>query len=494
MNTTGYEVVIGLEVHSQVLTRTKQFCRCVSESVHEESRANINVCPICLGHPGVLPVLNVTSVGKLLILAAKLGCDVHRRSVFARKNYFYPDLPKGYQITQYDHPIATGGVVRYFTGGATREWKLTRVHLEEDTGKLFHLPDGGAIVDFNRAGVPLMEIVTEPCVFRTDEPFGQACVDYLDELRLDLIWLGVSDGNMEEGNFRCEPNVSVRKAGESKFGVKVELKNLNSFSTLRKALEYEVPRQIAAIESGERLYQETRRWDEKRGETATMRRKETSDDYRYFDEPDLPPLVVSEGMIEEAKTKVRDVPFDVTRRLLEEYALPYADARQIAESRMLTEWFGAVVSKGAQAKTVANWLLGEVSRFHNLGKLTASPDALVEVLEALAAKKINLSQAKEVFERANAGQTVDQTITGKARIIRPAEIIAEMGLTRLDDAAALEAIVDEAIAASEKIVADIRAGKTAAVMALVGAVMKATKGSANAATVQEIIKRKLGVP
>jgi aspartyl-tRNA(Asn)/glutamyl-tRNA(Gln) amidotransferase subunit B len=476
-----YEVVIGLEVHSQVLTRTKQFCRCVSESVHEESRANINVCPICMGHPGVLPVLNTASVEKLLILASKLGCEIHRRSIFARKNYFYPDLPKGYQITQYDQPIATGGAVRYFTGGEARQWNITRAHLEEDTGKLFHLPDGGAVVDFNRSGVPLLEIVTEPCVFRADEAFAQACADYLDELRLDLIWLGVSDGNMEEGNFRCEPNVSVRRAGESKFGTKVELKNLNSFSTLRKSLEYEVSRHIAAIEAGEKLYQETRRWDEKRSETVTMRRKETADDYRYFDEPDLPPLVVTEWMIDEARAKVVEVPFDVTKRLLDEHGLPYADARQIAESRMLTRYFDAAAAKGAQPKTVANWVLGEVSRLSNLGKLTASPAALVEVLETLAAKKINQNQAKEVFERAN--------VEGKP----PGEIIAAMGMTRLDDTAALEAIVDEAVVANPKVIADIKGGKTAAVMALVGAVMKATKGGANPATVQEIVKRKLGV-
>jgi aspartyl-tRNA(Asn)/glutamyl-tRNA(Gln) amidotransferase subunit B len=357
----NWEAVIGLELHAQLRTESKQYCACPVMFTNDPADANRYVCPICLGHPGVLPMLNRKSVGLALRLAIAAGATVNRRNVFARKNYFYPDLPKGYQISQYEAPLAEGGELPYYTaqaraesargGGAmiadadARMARFTRMHLEEDTAKSYHLPDGRSIVDFNRSGIPLIEIVTQPDFRNADD-----AIAYLEEIRLTMIYLGVSDANMELGQMRCEPNVSVRRVGEAELRTKTEIKNLNSFALLKKAVEYEIERQTHEWESGGRVLPQTMRWDDdasgfdgRTGATVAMRTKETADDYRYFDEPDLPPLIVTDAMLADAARFSYLTAFMLRRRLMEEDGLSEYDARNIAAIPSNFDWYDALI-------------------------------------------------------------------------------------------------------------------------------------------------------
>lgn len=436
---------------------------------------NLNICPICLGHPGVLPAVNREVVMKALTFGKKINAEISTRSSFARKNYFYPDLPKGYQISQYDSPPMRGGSLIYFAGDDERKGEFQRTHLEEDTAKIYHLPDGTARLDFNRAGIPLMEIVTKP-IFHS----GQEVTDFLEELRQVLILLGVSDGNMEEGNFRCEPNISVRKIGEERLGTRCEVKNLNSYSILRKAVDAEVKRQIAIIEGGGEVKQQTMRWDDNKGETVPMRKKETEADYRYFDEPDLPVLVITDEMLALAKLKVDEIesPSEKRMRIVSNYALSAYDARMISSSQHLTDLFDDLVKRGHSPKTVANWLLGEVLRLEKENQKLVTADIISSVLKLLEDRKINNTQAKDVLETAFS--------TGKS----PEEIVSSSQMGRMEDALLLE-IVRRVIEGNPRMVEDFKKGKVQVLRALVGQVMKETKGSADAEKAKSLIESEL---
>src|SRR5438874_7828117 len=353
-----FEPVIGLEIHAQLLTATKIFCGC---SAAFGAPPNTHVCPVCLGLPGALPVLNRRAVDFAIRAALALGCTVHETSIFARKNYFYPDLPKGYQISQYEQPLATHGHVDITTKDGVRRVGITRVHLEEDAGKSLHegFPDSArkTYLDYNRSGVPLIEIVTEP-----DLRSAADAAAFFSHLRDTLVWLGVNDGNMEEGSLRCDANVSVRPAGTDRLGTKAEVKNLNSFRFLQKALEYEIARQIEVVREGGRVVQETRLWDVESGATVSMRSKEEAHDYRYFPEPDLPPLTVSAERIEAIRRSMPELPDARRARFVAQYALPAYDASQLTQSRPLAEYFEAVVGAGAPPKAASNWIMGELAR------------------------------------------------------------------------------------------------------------------------------------
>ncbi|MEP0814177.1 MAG: Asp-tRNA(Asn)/Glu-tRNA(Gln) amidotransferase subunit GatB [bacterium] len=483
---TIWEAVIGLEIHVQIATAAKQFCSCPAIFTNDPADANKYVCPVCLGHPGTLPVLNRKSVELALRLAAAARARVAPKNVFARKNYFYPDLPKGYQISQYEIPLASGGALAYFhresrkSPWETREARLVRMHLEEDTGKSFHLPDGSTLVDFNRSGVPLLEIVTEPC-FRTPDE----AVSFLEELRLTLVYLGVSGANMELGQMRCEPNVSVRPAGTDELRAKVELKNLNSFATLKKAVEFEIARQAAEWERGGRVLAQTMRWDEGARATVAMRTKETADDYRYFDEPDLPPLSVTDAMLNEAAAFAERTAYAIRKKLAVRDGLSDYDAANIAGNPSNLEWYEALAAKVSDAKLVANWVLGEISRWRTeLGdRFIADRGETAALLGALAAGKINNAQAKLIFEKMAAEGASAESLISSAGIA--AESAGENALT---------AAVSEAIAENPRPVADYKSGKTNAIMVLVGQVMKKTKGAADAAKVRELLEKELSSP
>jgi len=481
--------VIGLELHAQLRTRTKQFCRCEVRFTNAPEEANKFVCPICLGHPGVLPVLNRASVELSLRLASVAGSSISRRNIFARKNYFYPDLPKGFQISQYEVPLAEGGFLPYFftsePGGEAevREARFVRMHLEEDTGKNYHLPDGTSIVDFNRCGVPLLEIVTQPDFHSADE-----AVAYLEEMRLTMIYLGVSDANMELGQMRCEPNVSVRPVGANELRPKTEIKNLNSFATLRKAVHYEIKRQIAVWESGGEVLPQTMRWDDaatgfdgRRGAAVAMRTKETADDYRYFDEPDLPPLVITDEMIERASGFADKTAFNVRARLIEKDGLSEYDAKNIATIPDNLRWYDALLPEIGDAKLTANWILGEISRWRaeRGDKFLAEFKTAAQVILALKERRITNPQAKEIFGKV--------AVTGE----NPEQLITE--LANASDAATsdLDAILEEVIKENPAPAADYKKGKKAAVMALVGQVMKKTRGAANAQEAKKLLEEML---
>ena len=494
-----WEAVIGLEVHAQIRTDSKQFSPCPSVNTREIAVANRYVDPVSLGLPGTLPVLNRLSVVKVLALGMALGCEpvwdreegfrrwreggiagfIDRRSEFARKHYFYPDLPKGYQISQYDRPLIRGGRLSYYHrlpdgSWEVREGLLERIHLEEDTGKLFHL-GSEVLIDYNRSGVPLLELVTKPC-FRS----GEECVEFLETLRQTLIWLGISDANMEEGNFRCEPNISVRRRGEERLGVKTELKNLNSYAILRKAVDYEIRRQIELLESGGSVHQATLRWDGSR--TVEMRRKETADDYRYFPEPDLPPLVISDQLIAEARELLekRELPFAFTRRLVEagvkeEWALA------LRASEELRRWFGELAEAGISPAEAAKWVTGEVQRLmRELGEGRCTPAELARLIGMVGEKRLREGQAKQVLERL-------WERGGKAE-----KVAEELGFGRSLTEEELSSIIRQVISENADIVEKIRGGKTSAIQALVGQVMRLTRGNADAREVRERLEREIG--
>jgi len=475
-----FESVIGLEIHAQLLTASKIFCGC---SAAFGAPPNTHVCPVCLGFPGALPVLNRSAVDYAIRAALALGCHVHETSIFARKNYFYPDLPKGYQISQYELPLATGGAVVWVSGGGPRRVGITRVHLEEDAGKSLHegFPDSNrkTYVDFNRSGVPLIEIVTEP-----DLRSAADASEFFTRLRAMLVWLGVNDGNMEEGSLRCDANVSVRVPGAEKLGTKAEVKNLNSFRFLQKALEHEMERQIEIVSAGGRIVQETRLWDAAAGRTVSMRSKEEAHDYRYFPEPDLPPLVVERARIDRIRATMPELPEARRERFVEQYALSPYHAAQVTQSRALADYFETVVAAGAPPQTASNWITGELTRKlkdRELDIVTSpvTPERLAGLVRAVETGTISGPLAKSVFDK-----MFDSSRTAE-------EIIKAEGLTQLDDESKIVTLVTEVLARNADAVAQFQSGKTATFGFLVGQVMKAAGGKANPATVNAVLKRTL---
>jgi len=488
--TNNWETVIGLEIHAQLSTESKIFCSCTTRFGDEP---NANTCPVCLGLPGALPVMNrrVVELGARAALA--LGLKINQLSIFARKNYFYPDLPKGYQISQYDQPFSADGVLEIMTAerddqGHPIEWRpktinITRLHLEEDAGKNVHegLPDIDrySYIDLNRAGIPLAEIVTEP-EFRS----SWEAYDYVNHVRRALQWVGASEADMEKGNLRCEANVSVRKRGDEKFGTKVELKNLNSVRFMQRAIEFEVARHIQVLESGGTLRQETRLWDEKSMETRVMRSKEEAHDYRYFPEPDLPPLIVSAEFIEQIKSSMPELPEQRRKRFMDSYELSYADASQLVSDRSLADYYEEAAITSGNPRATANWIRSELLRELEAAGIdaSASPVAakdLGELIRIIDSGKISGKQAKDVLvEMFKTRKTADA-------------IIAEKGLVQVSDSGEIDNLIDEVIAANPDQLANYRAGKEALFGFFVGQVIKASKGKANPKIVNDRLKIKL---
>jgi aspartyl-tRNA(Asn)/glutamyl-tRNA(Gln) amidotransferase subunit B len=478
-----WEAVIGLEVHAQLQTRTKIFCGC---STRFGAPPNTQVCPVCLGLPGALPVLNRQAVDYAIKAALACGCDVQPRSVFARKNYFYPDLPKGYQISQYELPLALGGGLDITVDGRRKHVGLTRIHMEEDAGKSLHEGYADSArsthLDFNRAGVPLIEIVTEP-----DLRSAADAADAFSRVRELLVAIGVNDGNMEEGSLRCDANVSVRPEGERAFGVKTELKNLNSFRHVKNALEFEIDRHVRARQEGTPIVQETRLFDPSTGRTTVMRTKEEADDYRYFPEPDLPLLVVDEAWIESVRRSLPELPEARRARFVAHYQLPEYDAGVLTQSMALADYFERVAASAGNAKAASNWVMGELTRKLNetraaVEDVPLAADALGELIALVDTGTITGPVAKEVFEK----------MYGSGR--RAAAIVEAEGLARIDDVAAIDRLVGEVLAGHAATVAEYRAGKTKAFGFLVGQVMKAAAGKADPARVNDAVRRFLEGP
>ncbi len=475
-----YEPVIGLEVHVQLLTKTKLFCSCRNRFGDEP---NTNVCPVCLGLPGALPVLSRPAVTLALRAALATHCTVHETSIFARKNYFYPDLPKGYQISQYERPLATEGYVEIPSGGAFRRVRLQRIHMEEDAGKLLHegLPWSAekSGVDFNRSGIPLIEIVSHPDMRTSEEAY-----EYLSALKAVLLYAEVSDGNMEEGSLRCDANVSVRLRGTETFGTRAEIKNLNSFRNVARAIDHEVARQVAVVESGGKVVQETRLWNADRGETAAMRSKEEAHDYRYFPEPDLPPLVVSREWIEEVRRSLPELPAVKRRRFVAEYGLPDYDAGVLTLSRDIADYYEAVAKASGNPKAASNWVMTEVLRKlkeddRPLASCPVPPARLAELVRLIDQGTITGKSAKDVFEKMWTSGDAAKTI------------VEREGLTQVSDEGAIEAAIRKVIASSPDQVATYRKGKTNTIVWFVGQVMKETGGRANPQVVNALLKKAL---
>ncbi|TAK02518.1 MAG: Asp-tRNA(Asn)/Glu-tRNA(Gln) amidotransferase subunit GatB [Chloroflexota bacterium] len=479
-----WEPVIGIEVHSQLKTASKMFCGC--STAYDGAAPNSHTCPVCLGLPGALPVINRRAVELVLATGAAIDAQTPEHTRWDRKNYFYPDLPKGYQISQYDLPLAAAGTMTVDTSDGPFTIRITRAHLEEDTAKLVHAPGPGgeriSLVDFNRSGVPLMEIVTEPDV-RTAEQARR----YAEELQLLLRTIGASDADMERGQMRVEANVSLRRRGTEPFGTRVEVKNMNSFRSVERAITFEIERQAAALDAGEPLVQETRGWSDERGETYRMRVKETSDDYRYFPEPDLPPLRVEPAWLVEIRGALPELPAPRRSRYQEALGLSAYDAAVLVADADAGRLFEATLAADGHldAKAVANWVTGEYLRIRNAASndaavVTADPTQLGTLIRLVGDGSISRANAKEVFEA--------HVATGD-----PAEaIVAARGFRQISDAGALGAIVDAVIAANPAAAADVRAGKAQAIGFLVGAVMKQTRGQANAGVVQAALRERLG--
>jgi aspartyl-tRNA(Asn)/glutamyl-tRNA(Gln) amidotransferase subunit B len=474
-----YEIVIGLEVHTQLLTKSKMFCSCSID--YASAPPNTHVCPICLGMPGVLPVINERAIEYTVMTALALNCTIPEYTKFDRKNYFYPDLMKGYQISQYDAPIGKGGWLTVDSNGNRKRINITRVHLEEDVAKLWHRGDH-SLIDVNRSGVPLMEIVSEPEISSPEE-----ARDYLIKLHNILRYLGVSTGNMEEGSFRCDANISIRPLDSRELLPKVEVKNMNSFKAVYQALEYESRRQTKVLEEGGELVQETRGWIEEAGITVTQRTKEYADDYRYFPEPDLPPLVLDRDWIEKIRARLPELPEARRDRFMTQYGLPLYDANILTSSRAMADYLENCVKlmDTGKAKMVSNWLLGDFSRLLNatnteIENAKISPKHLAEMLDLVDNGTISGPAAKAVLE--------EMFRTGK----RASEIITEKKLSQISDASEIREVVKQVIANNSGAVADYGSGKQQALIFIIGQVMKATRGRANPGVVREIIIQELG--
>ncbi|MBO8158731.1 Asp-tRNA(Asn)/Glu-tRNA(Gln) amidotransferase subunit GatB [Thermosyntropha sp.] len=477
---SDFEVVIGLEVHVELKTKTKIFCSCSTEFGAEP---NTQVCPVCSGFPGMLPVLNRKVVEYAIRAGLALNCEIAEFCKFDRKNYFYPDLPKAYQISQYDLPICKNGYVEIEVNGEKKRIGIIRAHMEEDAGKLVHqgtiTSTPFSLVDLNRSGVPLLEIVSAP-----DLRSAQEARAYMEKLRSILLFAGVSDCKMQEGSLRCDANVSVRPKGQKEFGVRTEIKNLNSFKALEKAIEYEARRQIEAIEDGEEIVQETRTWDEEKQVTRSMRSKEEAHDYRYFPDPDLPPLRISREWVEEIRRNMPELPEQAKRRLMENYGLSAYDADIITLTPDYLAFFDECVRFYPDAKTVANWMMGELNKYLNqnnmeINEIKFKPAHLVAMLKLIDNGTISGKMAKTVFE--------EMFNTGK----EPEVIIKEKGMEQISDTGALKAIIEEVIKNNPKVVEDYKSGKKKALGFLVGQVMKETKGQANPALVNELLREYL---
>lgn len=476
-----YEPIIGLEVHAQLMTESKIFCACSTRFGRE---ANANACPVCAGFPGVLPVLNKKVVELAIRAGLATHCHIARSSILARKNYFYPDLPKGYQISQYELPICTGGHIDIEVDGAPLRVRLTRIHMEEDAGKSIHdLHGDSSLVDLNRAGVPLLEIVSEPDL-RSAAQAGA----YLRTLRAILQYLGVCDGNMEEGSFRCDANVSMRPAGTASMGTKVEIKNLNSFRAVENAIEFEIERQSDTLSSGGKIVQETRLWDEQREETRSMRSKESAHDYRYFPDPDLPRLIIDESWIDAVRASLPELPAARRDRLVAEHGLTAYDADLLTSRRDIADYFERAVKTHANPKAISNWIVGDLFRVLKERKLderlyiTAWPltaEHLAELVHLIDDGKISGKIAKRVFD-----SMLDSNKP-------PLEIVRENRLEQVSDVASIEAAVDQVLVASPKQVDQYRAGNEKVFAFFVGQIMKATEGKANPQKVNEILRDKL---
>ncbi|RTL42071.1 MAG: Asp-tRNA(Asn)/Glu-tRNA(Gln) amidotransferase subunit GatB [Burkholderiales bacterium] len=474
----GYEVVIGLENHVQLSTQSKIFS---GSSTAFGAEPNTQASPVDLALPGTLPVLNRAAVERAIRFGLAVGAKVAPLSIFARKNYFYPDLPKGYQISQFEIPVVQGGAVEFFVGDVKHKVNLTRAHLEEDAGKSLHEDyHGQSGIDLNRAGTPLLEIVSEP-----DMRSAQEAAEYAKTLHALVMWLGICDGNMQEGSFRCDVNVSVRKPGEP-FGTRREIKNLNSFRFLVDAVNYEVNWQIDEIEDGRKIQQATVLYNPDTGETRAMRSKEDSADYRYFPDPDLPPLVIAPEWVERVKAEMPELPSVMAARFESVDGLPAYDATMMTQSLATARYYEAAKAAGATPKLVANWVMGEISKRLNasgaeIDTAPVGPELLARLIARISDGTISNNAAKQVFEALWSGESADVDV-----------VIESKGLKQVSDTGAIEAILDEVLAANPKSVEEYRAGKDKAFNALVGQAMKATKGKANPALVNELLKKKLG--
>jgi len=482
-----YETVIGLEVHAQLLTNSKMFCACPTPTL--DSPPNSTVCPVCLGLPGVLPVINKRAVELTIMTGLALNCHIPDEAKFDRKNYHYPDLMKGYQISQYDLPLCKEGWIEVEAEGDAQRIGITRVHLEEDTARSHHVVNqAGAnysLIDVNRSGLPLMEIVSEP-----DIRSAEASRAYLTKLRQVLRYIGASRANMDEGNMRCEPNVSIRPVGETSLGQKVELKNINSFRHAYDAIKFEVERQTTVVESGGRVAQETRGWREDIGQSVTQRSKEFADDYRYFPEPDLPMLAISRDWVEDIRSRMPELPDDRRRRFSEQYSLSDYDARVLTESRARADFFETTTVLNAasgpqRAKNIANWINGDFARLLNAAGIEIpdsriTPQALSDLLDLVESGSISGKTAKDVF--------AEMFKTGRS----PGEIVKESGLSRIESADEVSIAIEKVIQESPKAVADYRSGKETAITFLVGQVMRETRGRARPDMVLEALREKLG--
>lgn len=475
-----FGTVIGLEVHTELKTASKIFCGCTTEFGGEQ---NTHTCPVCLGLPGVLPVLNEKVLEFAVRTGLALNCTIAPFSKFDRKNYYYPDLPKNFQTSQYDLPICVGGYLDIEVDGQTKRIGITRVHMEEDAGKLVHSGTISnseyALVDYNRTGVPLLEIVSEPDIRTPEEAKA-----YLEKIKSILSYIDVSDCKMEEGSLRCDANVSLRPAGEEKFGTRAEVKNVNSFKAVQRALEYEVERQAGILSEGGKIIQETRSWDDSRGVTVSLRNKEVAEDYRYFPEPDLLPIIVDPVWVDGIKKALPELPDARKNRIMKEHGLSTYDAEVITASRAMADYYDALLVAGTDAKSAANWLMGEVSKYLNacsmdIAKCPVSPANLAEMIALIEKGTISGKIAKSVFE----------TMWSEKK--PAAEIVKEQGLVQMSDEGELGGIVESVIAANPQSVADFNAGKDKAIGFLVGQIMRQTKGRANPELVNRILKEKL---